>query len=119
MERTIVRSERAPAPVGPYSQAVVCGGLVFCSGQISPGADDIEQETRRVMENLVAVLDAAGSSLERAVKVTIFLADMGDFARVNGVYGSYFAANPPARSTIQVGALPKGARVEVECISSV
>jgi 2-iminobutanoate/2-iminopropanoate deaminase len=124
MERATVNTDNAPTPVGPYSQAVVCGGFVFCSGQIAlePGTGalvdrDIESETARVMENLRAVLEAAGSSLDRVVKTTIFLRDMGDFARVNEVYGSYFASNPPARSTVQVAALPKGVRVEIECIS--
>lgn len=124
MERATVNTDNAPTPVGPYSQAVVCGGFVFCSGQIAlePGTGalvdrDIESETARVMENLRAVLEAAGSSLERVVKTTIFLRDMGDFTRVNEVYGSYFASNPPARSTVQVAALPKGARVEIECIA--
>ena len=124
MELATVNTDNAPTPVGPYSQAVVCGGFVFCSGQIAlePGTGalvdrDIESETARVMENLRAVLEAAGSSLERVVKTTIFLRDMGDFARVNEVYGSYFASNPPARSTVQVAALPKGVRVEIECIS--
>ena len=124
MDRTVINTGQAPTPVGPYSQAVVCGGFVFCSGQIAlePGTGalvdrDIESETARVMENLRAVLEAARSSLERVVKTTIFLRDMGDFARVNEVYGSYFASNPPARSTVQVAALPKGVRVEIECIS--
>jgi len=124
MELATVNTDNAPTPVGPYSQAVVCGGFVFCSGQIAlePGTGalvdrDIESETARVMENLRAVLEAARSSLERVVKTTIFLRDMGDFARVNEVYGSYFASNPPARSTVQVAALPKGVRVEIECIS--
>jgi len=124
MELATVNTDNAPTPVGPYSQAVVCGGFVFCSGQIAlePGTGalvdrDIESETARVMENLRAVLEAAGSSLERVVKTTIFLRDMGDFARVNEVYGSYFASNPPARSTVQVVALPKGVRVEIECIA--
>ena len=124
MTKKTVRADGAPAPVGPYSQAVVSGGFVFCSGQIAldPGtgalADrDIESETARVLENLKAVLEAAGSSLERVVKTTVFLRDMGDFARMNAVYGAYFPGNPPARSTVQVGALPKGVRVEIECIA--
>ena len=125
MDRIVINTGQAPTPVGPYSQAVVCGGFVFCSGQIAiePGtgilADrDIESETIRIMENLKAVLEAAGSSLDRVVKTTIFLRDMGDFARVNEVYGSCFPSNPPARSTVQAAALPKGVRVEIECIAA-
>ncbi len=126
MDKTVVNTDGAPAPVGPYSQAIVAGGFVFCSGQIpldpKTGAipeGDIATEAARVMDNLKAVLEAAGSSLDKVVKTTIFLTDLGDFARVNEVYGSYFRAAPPARSTIQVGALPKGARVEIECIAAV
>lgn len=125
MEKKIVKTDTAPTPVGPYSQAVVSGGFVFCSGQIAlePGTGilvdrDVESETARVMENLSTVLEAAGSSLSSVVKTTIFLRDMSDFAKVNEVYGSFFDANPPARSTIQVAALPKGVRVEIECIAA-
>lgn len=124
MDKTVVNTPGAPAPVGPYSQAIVSGGFVFCSGQIpldpATGAipsGEIEVEATRVMENLKAVLEAAGSSLDKVVKTTIFMTDLGDFARVNTVYGSYFPATPPARSTIQVCALPKGARVEIECVA--
>lgn len=124
MNKTCVNTDRAPAPIGPYSQAVVCGGFVFCSGQIAlePGTGvlverDIESEAARVMENLKWVLESSGSSLERVVKTTIFLRDMRDFPRVNGVYGSYFTASPPARATVEVSGLPKGARVEIECIA--
>ena len=125
MDRTVIHTDQAPTPVGPYSQAVVCGGFVFCSGQIAfePGTGvikdrDVESETMRVMENLKDVLEAAGSSLDRVVKTTIFLCDMGDFARVNEAYGTFFPVNPPARSTVQVAALPKGVRVEIECIAA-
>ena len=125
MDKKTVNTPGAPAPVGPYSQAIVSGGLVFCSGQIpldpKTGAmveGDIAVEAARVMENLKAVLEAAGSSLDKVVKTTIFLTDLGDFARVNEVYGAFFQTAPPARSTIQVGALPKGARVEIECIAA-
>lgn len=124
MDKQLVMTANAPAPVGPYSQAIAAGGFVFCSGQIpldpKTGAlldGSIEAQTKLVMDNLKAVLDAAGSSMDNIVKTTIFLTDLGDFAKVNGVYGSYFGGNPPARSTVQVGALPKGARVEVECIA--
>ncbi len=125
MEKKIVQTDTAPTPVGPYSQAVSCGGFVFCSGQIAlePGTGvlvdrDVESETARVMENLQAVLEAAGSSLSKVVKTTIFLRDINDFARVNEIYGSFFDTHPPARSTIQVAALPKGVRVEIECIAA-
>jgi 2-iminobutanoate/2-iminopropanoate deaminase len=124
--RRVVTTVGAPKAIGPYSQAVVFGGgLVFCSGQVAldpatgelVGASDVKAQTRRVMENLKAVLEAAGSSLDRVAKTTIFLADMGDFAAVNEVYGSYFTVEPPARSTVQVAALPRGALVEIEAIA--
>lgn len=124
MEKREVKTANAPDPVGPYSQAVIAGDYVFCSGQIALKAGtgemvnkDIESETAQVMENLKAVLESAGSSLDRAVKTTIFLRDMDDFAVVNEVYGSYFKEVPPARSTVQVAKLPKGANVEIDCIA--
>jgi 2-iminobutanoate/2-iminopropanoate deaminase len=126
--RRAVTTVGAPKAIGPYSQAVVWtggGGLVFCSGQVAldpasgdlTGASDVRAQARRAMENLKAVLEAAGSGFDKVVKTTIFLADMGDFAAVNEVYGSYFAAEPPARSTVQVAALPRGALVEIEAIA--
>ena len=122
-----VCSEDAPAPVGPYSQAVVRDGLVFVSGQIplDPATGhlvtgDIETQVRRVLENLRAVLRAAGSELGRVLRTTIYLTDLDDFQRVNAVYAEFFADEPqPARSTVQVAALPLGARVEVDCIAHV
>lgn len=122
-----VRTELAPTPVGPYSQAVVHGGFVFCSGQIPldpvTGAlvgADVEAQTERVLTNVAAVLRAAGSSLERVVKVSVFLADLADFPRMNAVYARHFTAEAkPARSTFQVAALPLGARVEIEVIAAV
>lgn len=124
MNKREIRTTNAPEPVGPYSQAVIVSELVFCSGQIAlePGTGelinkDIESETAQVMENLKAVLESAGSSLDRVVKTTIFLKDMNDFAGVNEVYGSYFEAVPPARSTVQAANLPKGANVEIDCIA--
>ncbi|MFC1511865.1 RidA family protein [Candidatus Latescibacterota bacterium] len=124
MECREVRTDQAPASVGPYSQAIVAGGMVYCAGQIAldPATSgmvvgDIADETRRVMENLGAVLEAAGSSFDRVVKTTIYLRDMAVFPRVNEVYGSYFGACPPARATVQVSALPKGAGVEIDCIA--
>ncbi len=126
MEIRTVASDGAPKPVGPYSQAVIAGGFVFCSGQISldpktgdfVGAEDsVEVETARVMDSLGAVLSAAGSSFERVVKTTIYLTDMDDFVTVNTIYDGYFGSNPPARATVQVSRLPKGARVEIDCIA--
>jgi 2-iminobutanoate/2-iminopropanoate deaminase len=114
----------APAAIGPYSQAVVAGELVFTSGQIAldpatgalvPGG--VRAETERVMKNLGAVLAAAGSGFDRVVRCTIYLASMADFAVVNEVYGGCFASSPPARATVEVAALPKGARVEIDCIA--
>jgi 2-iminobutanoate/2-iminopropanoate deaminase len=121
---TVVSTEKAPKAIGPYSQAIVSGDLVFASGQIplDPATQqmvtgDIRAQTERVMENLAAVLAAAGASFEQVVKTTIFLADLNDFAAVNEIYGKRFPRNPPARSTVQVAALPKGARVEIDLIA--
>ena len=117
-------TEKAPKAIGPYSQAVVAGDLIFTSGQIplDPNTQqlvegDIRAQTERVMENLAAVLQSAGASFEHVVKATIFVADLADFATVNEVYGRRFPRNPPARSTVQVAALPRGARVEIELIA--
>ena len=122
--REIVSTERAPAAIGPYSQAVRAQGLLFLSGQIplDPATGqlvegDIEAQTRRVMQNLEAVLVAGGSSFERVVRATIYLVDLGDFARVNAIYGERFPSAPPARATVQVAALPRGARVEIDLIA--
>jgi 2-iminobutanoate/2-iminopropanoate deaminase len=125
MSRKIIATENAPAAVGPYSQAVRVGNLVFSAGQI--GIDPvlgqlrtgIAAQTRQALTNLRAVLDAAGSNLNLVVKTTIFLRDMADFAVVNQIYGSAFTAAPPARSTVQVAALPLGALVEIEVIAIV
>jgi 2-iminobutanoate/2-iminopropanoate deaminase len=124
MSRHIIATAAAPAAIGPYSQAVRVGSFVFTAGQIGldPAtgqlvADDVEAQTRQVMANLAAVLTAAGSDLNRIVKTTIFLTDMADFPTVNAVYGSFFTEAPPARSTVAVAALPRGARVEIEAIA--
>ena len=124
MEKTAVKTGGAPEPVGPYSQAIIAGDFVFCSGQIALDprtgtlvTGDIEHETKRIMENLSAVLAMAGSSLENVVKTTIFLSSMEDFARVNDVYGGFFKDMPPARSTVQVARLPRDVHVEIECIA--
>lgn len=124
MQRTIVSTEEAPAAVGPYSQAVRVGDLVYTAGQIGlvPATgtlvgEEIEEQTHQVLRNLKAVLEAAGSGLHRVVKTTVFLADMGDFKAMNGVYAGYFPDGPPARSAFQVAALPLGARVEIEAVA--
>jgi 2-iminobutanoate/2-iminopropanoate deaminase len=125
-ERDVIVTEGAPKPFGgaPYNQAIKAAGLVFCAGQVGldPAAGTlveggVEPQARRAMENLSAVLEAAGSGIDRIVKTTIFVTDLGDFAAVNAVYGSFFAADPPARSTVQVAGLPGGAVVEIEAIA--
>jgi 2-iminobutanoate/2-iminopropanoate deaminase len=123
MTRQAISTANAPGAIGPYSQAITDGDLVFCSGQVGlePGSgelvDGVEAQTDRAMRNLSAVLDAAGCTLADVVKTTIFLADIGDFAAVNAVYGRHVPDPPPARSTVQVAALPKAARVEIEAIA--
>ncbi len=124
MTREAISTTSAPAAAGAYSQAIVAGDLVFCAGQIplDPAtgemlAGTIEEQTQRVLRNLGAVLDAAGVGFADVAKTTVFLADMGDFPAMNGVYASFFPDPPPARSTIEVGALPRGARVEIEAIA--
>ena len=122
--KKIISTTEAPAAVGPYSQAVRVGSTVYCagqipldpkSGQIVPG--DIGAQTRRVLENIAAVLRAESLSFENIVKTTVFLTNLSDFQTVNEIYGSYFKKEPPARSTVQVSALPKGANVEIEVIA--
>ncbi len=124
MSRSIVATNLAPAAIGPYSQAVKVDNLLFLSGQIpldpETGAlapDDIEAQTHRVLDNLAAVLAAAGASLGSLVKTTIYLTDMNDFAVVNRIYGEYFSPPFPARATVEVKALPRGARVEIDGIA--
>ena len=118
-----IATEKAPAAIGPYSQGMVCGNLLFTSGQIpvDPATKavpaDIESQARQSLENVKAVVEAGGSSMARVVKTTVFLADMGDFASVNQVYSSYFAEPFPARSCVQVAALPLGVRVEIEAVA--
>jgi 2-iminobutanoate/2-iminopropanoate deaminase len=123
-DKEIISTDRAPAAIGPYSQAVRAGGFVFLSGQIplDPATGkmiegDIEAQTRRVMENLAAVLAAAGTSFEKVVRTTIYLTDLGDFAKVNAIYGESFPQQPPARATVQVAALPRGANVEIDLVA--
>ncbi len=124
MTKEIIATDKAPKAIGPYSQGVKAGGFVFCSGQIplDPATGemhgaDIREQTEQVMENIAAVLAAAGLSFGDVVKSTIFLADLADFAAVNEVYGRRFHASPPARSTVEVQGLPRGARVEIEVIA--
>lgn len=127
MDRRVISTPDAPAAIGPYSQAVRFGDLVFLSGQIPldpetgqmVGEGDVRAETEQVLDNLAAVLAAAGSSFAQALKVTIFLTDLGDFAAVNELYARRFeGAEPPARATVQVAALPRGAKVEMEMIAA-
>ncbi len=123
--KKIIFTEKAPAPIGPYNQATLAGDTLYISGQIALNPStmnlvlvDIETETRQVMENLKAVLDAAGMDFENVVKSTIFIMDMNDFSRINSVYGSYFdEKTSPARETVQVSALPKGVNIEISMIA--
>ncbi len=123
MEKKIILTTTAPAPIGPYSQAVLSGNTLYCSGQIAltPSGelitDSIEAETKQVMHNVGEVLKAAGMGYENIVKTSIFLTDMGDFAKVNTVYATYFTADFPARETVQVSALPKGVHVEISVVA--
>lgn len=123
MSQQRVQSDRAPQAIGPYSQAIVAGGMVFCSGQIplTPSGDlvtgDVEAQTHQVMKNLGAVLEAAGSSMAKIVQTTCYLADMNDFPVFNKVYAEYVKEPFPARATVQVARLPRDVRVEVACIA--
>ncbi|MCY3718585.1 MAG: RidA family protein [Anaerolineaceae bacterium] len=126
MSRTIISAPDAPAALGPYSHAVSANGFVFTAGQVGilPGSGalaegGVEAQTRQVMENISAVLLAAGTGFDRVVKTTIFLASMDDFATVNGIYAQYFPQDPPARSTVAVAGLPLGALVEIETVALV
>ena len=125
MENTkIIFTEKAPKPIGPYSQAVMRGNMLFVSGQVgivpATGEVDtssIENETKQVMENIKAIVETAGMKMSDVMKATIFLTDMNNFSKVNGVYGKYFPENPPARETVQVSALPKNVDVEISVIA--
>jgi 2-iminobutanoate/2-iminopropanoate deaminase len=124
-QRNVIQSQSAPAAIGPYSQAIQAGHYLFASGQLGldPQSgklqEGVEAQARQALTNIQAVLQAAGSSIDRVVKTTIFLADMADFAKVNAVYGELFQQEPPARSTVQVAALPLGGLVEIEVIALV
>ncbi len=125
MEKQIINTNNAPAPIGPYNQAVQSGNLLFVSGQIAINPetdqlvlDDIKTETHQVMKNLKGILTAAGMDFNNVLKTTIFIMNMNDFAQINEVYGSYFTSDYPARETVQVAALPKGVNVEISVIAS-
>lgn len=123
--KKIIFTDKAPAPIGPYSQAILSGNTLYTSGQIALDPQtgeliigDIETETKQVMENMKAVLDAAGMNFENVIKTTIFISDMNDFAKINGVYGAYFnEKTAPARETVQVAKLPKNVNVEISMIA--
>jgi 2-iminobutanoate/2-iminopropanoate deaminase len=124
MNGRVIHTDKAPQAVGPYSQAVVAGGLIFTSGQVALDPESgklvdggVQEQTRQVMENLGSVLSAAGSGFSEVVKATVYLHDIGHFAEVNKVYREYFSDEPPARTAFQVGALPLGALVEIEMIA--
>lgn len=127
MERSVIQTSKAPAAIGPYSQAIlVSNHLVFTAGQIAINPEtgqvvegDIKVQTRRVLENLKAILEAAGTSLAGVVKTTVFLKDMNEFAAMNEVYGEYFNDQPPARTTVEVARLPRDVRVEIEAVALV
>ncbi len=125
MPSKYVNTTQAPKPIGPYSQGVISGGMLFCSGQIALDPQtgevvdgDIEAQTDRVIKNLLAVLKEAKMGPENVVKTTVYLADMADFPRMNEVYGRYLGKNPPARTTIQAAGLPRGVKVEIDVIAA-
>lgn len=124
--KKIISTDKAPKAIGPYSQAVIANGFVFLSGQIplDPATaqlieGDIAAQTERVLENIKGALEAAGSSLAQVVKTTVFIKDMGEFAKMNEVYARYFSADAPARSTVEAARLPRDVRVEIDCIGTV
>ncbi len=126
MSAKSISTDRAPKAIGPYSQAIATGGLLFLSGQVpldpSTGSllkGTMQEETGRVLDNLKEVLDAAGSGLDRVVRTTVFLTDLRDFEAMNEAYARYFGAHRPARSTVQVAALPRGARIEIDAIATI
>ena len=125
MAHTIINSTKAPAPIGPYSQATLANGILYVSGQIALDAesgnlvnDSIENETHKVMQNLQAILSEAGMDFSNVLKCTIFVKDLNNFGKINETYGSYFTSNPPARETVEVSRLPKDVNVEISCIAT-
>jgi 2-iminobutanoate/2-iminopropanoate deaminase len=126
VSKELISTVQAPSAIGPYSQAVRCGNLIFASGQIplDPATDqmvsgDIENQTERVLKNLAAILEASGSDLENVLKTTVYLLDLSEFGRMNEVYARFFGDRPPARATIQVARLPRDARVEIDLVAEV
>ena len=124
MEKQIIATDKAPAAIGPYSQGVRIGDLIYTAGQagLVPGTKefagpDIESQTRRTLENIKAILEAGGSCMKHVLKTTVFMMDLGEFTRMNAVYAEFFPEHPPARSTVQVAAIPLGARVEIEAVA--
>lgn len=124
--KTVIETDQAPAPIGPYNQAILANGVLYVSGQIPivPATGEllqgtIEEDTEQVMKNLKAILEAAGTSFDNVVKCAIFIKDMGQFSQINGVYGAYFNEAAPARETVEVSQLPKGVNVEISCIALV
>lgn len=120
--KKVILSQQAPAPIGPYSQAILAGNMLFVSGQIALKdgqmiQSSITEETHQVMKNLGAVLEAAGMNFGHIIKTTIFVKDLNNFQTINDVYGSYFSENPPARETVEVSRLPKDANVEISCVA--
>lgn len=122
----VLHTDNAPKAIGPYSQAIRANGFLFCSGQIPLDPvtmqvveGDIETQTRRVLSNIQAVLENAGTSFSRVVKTTVFMQDLGEFTRMNAVYAEFFTGTPPARSTVQVAALPRNVKIEIECVALV
>lgn len=120
----VIHTDQAPKAIGPYSQAMQVNGFLFTAGQVALHPETgqvvdggIEAQTRQVLNNLTAVLAAAGGSLANVVKTTVFMQDLGEFAAMNAIYAEYFSVNPPARSTVQVAGLPRGAKVEIECVA--
>lgn len=125
MDRKVIFTERAPKPIGPYSQAIQVGNLLFLSGQIPVDltgelvTGDVREQTRQVLDNIKGILESQGLGMESLVKVTVFLKDIGNFSQMNEVYATYFSSSPPARSTVEVSGLAKNVDVEIEAIASV
>lgn len=120
--RKIVATDKAPGAIGPYSQAVICGQMVFTSGQLGMDCSGvfpatIEEQTKQSLENVKAILESVGTSMDKVIKTTVFLADMNDFAAMNGVYSQYFTKDAPARSAVEVARLPKDGKVEIEVVA--